>query len=69
MSPGTSKTMVEVPWQFREIDSSLFKAFWLAAKELNFTRAAEKAAMTQGLDMADSSGDGMLDLDEVRCCC
>ncbi len=34
-------------WQFKEIDSSLFKAFTFAAKELNFTRAAEKAAMTQ----------------------
>lgn len=34
-------------WQFKEIDSSLFKAFVFAAKELNFTRAAKKAAMTQ----------------------
>lgn len=34
-------------WQFKEIDSLLFKAFVFAAKELNFTRAAQKAAMTQ----------------------
>ena len=27
---------------------------------------AEKAAMAQGLAFADTSGDGMLDLDEVR---
>lgn len=29
------------------LDSSLFKAFYWAATELNFTRAAQKAAMTQ----------------------
>lgn len=34
-------------WQFKELDSSLFKAFLFAARELNFTRAGEKAAMTQ----------------------
>lgn len=39
--------MIHNQWQFREIDSSLFKAFLFAAKELNFTRAAQKAAMTQ----------------------
>jgi len=33
--------------RFNELDSSLFKAFLHAARELNFTRAAEKAAMTQ----------------------
>ncbi len=33
--------------RFKEIDSSLFKAFLFAAKELSFTRAAQKAAMTQ----------------------
>src|SRR5947209_5102525 len=32
---------------FRDIDHGLFKAFSAAAQELNFTRAAEKAAMTQ----------------------
>ena len=39
--------MIDGHWQFREIDSALFKAFVFAAKELNFTRAAQKAAMTQ----------------------
>lgn len=39
--------MMDNQWQFREIDSTLFKAFLFAAKELNFTRAAQKAAMTQ----------------------
>src|SRR5690349_8335775 len=39
--------MMDSQWQFREIDSSLFKAFCFAARELNFTRAAQKAAMTQ----------------------
>lgn len=39
--------MVDTQWQFREIDSALFKAFLFAAKELNFTRAAQRAAMTQ----------------------
>ena len=39
------------------------------SKQRKAEMAQEKAAMTQGLDMADSSGDGMLDLDEVRCCC
>jgi len=39
--------MIDNQWQFREIDSSLFKAFLFAAKELNFTRAAQKAALTQ----------------------
>lgn len=38
---------MENQWQFKEIDSALFKAFVFAAKELNFTRAAQKAAMTQ----------------------
>lgn len=33
--------------RFNELDSSLFKAFLHAARELNFTRAAERAAMTQ----------------------
>ncbi|MEQ1877319.1 MAG: LysR family transcriptional regulator, partial [Bdellovibrionia bacterium] len=31
----------------RHLDSSLFKAFMAAARELNFTSAALKAAMTQ----------------------
>ncbi len=44
---GTNQPMIDGQWQFREIDSSLFKAFLFAAKELNFTRAAQKAAMTQ----------------------
>lgn len=39
--------MINTQWQFREVDSSLFKAFLFAAKELNFTKAAEKASMTQ----------------------
>lgn len=39
--------MIDNQWQFREIDSALFKAFCYAARELNFTRAAQKAAMTQ----------------------
>ncbi len=39
--------MMNKQWQFREIDSALFKAFLFAAKELNFTRAAQKAGMTQ----------------------
>lgn len=39
--------MIDHQWRFREIDSSLFKAFLFAAKELNFTKAAQKAAMTQ----------------------
>lgn len=34
-------------WQFKEVDSSLFKAFVFAAHELNFTKAAQKAGMTQ----------------------
>jgi DNA-binding transcriptional LysR family regulator len=37
--------MIDNRWD--ELDSSLFKAFVFAARELNFTRAAEKAAMTQ----------------------
>ncbi len=39
--------MIDNNWQFREIDSTLFRAFLCAAKELNFTKAAQKAAMTQ----------------------
>ncbi len=33
--------------QFRDLDSSLFKAFLFSARELNFTRAATLAGMTQ----------------------
>jgi DNA-binding transcriptional LysR family regulator len=33
--------------KYLELESSYFKAFLHAARELNFTRAAEKAAMTQ----------------------
>lgn len=39
--------MSDDQWQFREIDSSLFKAFLFAARELNFTKAAQLATMTQ----------------------
>ena len=39
--------MSENQWQFKEIDSTLFKAFLFTAKELSFTRAAQRAAMTQ----------------------
>ena len=39
--------MIDNNRQFREVSSTLFKAFLFAAKELNFTKAAQKAAMTQ----------------------
>ena len=39
--------MMDNQRQYREIDSTLFKAFLFAANELNFTKAALKAAMTQ----------------------
>ena len=36
--------MIDNNRQFREVSSTLFKAFLFAAKELNFTKAAQKAA-------------------------
>ena len=39
--------MDKLSGRFEFLDSQLFRAFCLAAEELNFTRAAKKAAMTQ----------------------